>query len=348
MAGDRQHILPRFLLKGFASRNEKGKIFTWVYPRNQTPIEANIRKVGVEKHFYGKQGEMSVDDDITEFEGKYAPLLDELRANEIKSEISDQRIPHLITHLVTRTKHLRDSIRNSSEYMADKFLAYLSNFDNFKAAILSKPEFIIDAIEEKFRDFRVSQAEKDTMRNLIPILFPAIIDKQIAEMLIVVRHLRKNIKKIAAKGIKEGHIKGLSQELIPNQRLNTYGLLHWFIINVETSLILGDLSCLFEFASGKRFRAIDFQDDDIINIFLPISDNKLLIGTSFSTIPQININLINENIAKCSREFFISSKYSKDILFWVPLIDSESEMLSKQELEQKAKEIVHNYIAKKN
>jgi hypothetical protein len=56
MAGDRQHILPRFLLKGFASRIEGEKIYTWVYPRNSPPVEANIRKVGVEKHFYGKQG----------------------------------------------------------------------------------------------------------------------------------------------------------------------------------------------------------------------------------------------------------------------------------------------------
>ncbi|MGB8991673.1 MAG: hypothetical protein WCD80_06425, partial [Desulfobaccales bacterium] len=150
------------------------------------------------------------------------------------------------------------------------------------------------------------------------------------------------------KGVKEGHIKTLSHELIPKQRLNTYQLLHWFLINVNTPLILGDIGCLFEFDSGKKYRSIDFKDDNIINIFLPISNNKILIGSRFPEIPQMNYNIINENIAKCSREFFISSNCSEYILSLVPLIDSESEMVSKQELEQMVREIVQDYAANHN
>jgi hypothetical protein len=348
MAGNRQHILPRFLLKGFTSRIEGEKIFTWLYPRNQTPIEANIRKVSVAKYFYGKLGELCADNDITELENEYAPLLDELRVRKIIGEISDQRIPRLITHLVIRTKHIRDSFRESSEYIGDKILAYLSNFDNFKAALLSKPELIKGFIEENLRDYQGSQIEKDTLRQLIPILYPAFLDTQKKEMLTIINHLKNNIKKIAKKGIKEGHIKTLSQDLIPNARMNTYRLLHWYLINVNTSLIFGDIGCLFEFGSAKRFRSIDFKGDDIINIFLPISNNKILIGSCFPEIPLMNFDIINENIAKCSREFFISSDYSEYILSFVPLIGSESEIVSKQELEQMVKEIFQDYAAEYN
>ncbi|MGB8991964.1 MAG: DUF4238 domain-containing protein, partial [Desulfobaccales bacterium] len=190
MAGNRQHILPKFLLKGFPNRIENGKIFTWVYPRNQKPIEANIRKVCVEKYFYGKLGESSADDDITKLENEYAPLLDELRVRKMDGEISDQRIPQLITHLVIRTKHIRDSFRESSEYLAGKILAYLSKFDNLKAALLSKPELINGFIEENLRDYQGPQVEKDTLRQLIPILYPAFLDTLKKEMLTIIIHLQ--------------------------------------------------------------------------------------------------------------------------------------------------------------
>ena len=100
-------------MKGFASRTEGKEIYTLVYRTEVKPFEANITKVGVEKYFYGKEGELSVDDEITELEGKYAPLIDELRDIQGKVEITDQRIPDLITHLVIRTKYVRDSFRGS-------------------------------------------------------------------------------------------------------------------------------------------------------------------------------------------------------------------------------------------
>ena len=102
----RQHVLPRFLMKGFASRTEGKEIYTLVYRTEVKPFEANITKVGVEKYFYGKEGELSVDDEITELEGKYAPLIDELRNIQGNIEITDQRTPDLITYLVIRTKHV--------------------------------------------------------------------------------------------------------------------------------------------------------------------------------------------------------------------------------------------------
>jgi hypothetical protein len=41
MAGVRQHILPRFLLKGFASRLDALEVFTWVFRKGGNIFEAN-------------------------------------------------------------------------------------------------------------------------------------------------------------------------------------------------------------------------------------------------------------------------------------------------------------------
>jgi len=68
MAGKRHHILPRFLLKGFASRVQGEGVFSVVYRKDGKPFETNIEKISVEKHFYGKEGEISADEEITDLE----------------------------------------------------------------------------------------------------------------------------------------------------------------------------------------------------------------------------------------------------------------------------------------
>src|SRR5688572_19177912 len=116
MAGQRHHILPRFLLKGFASRTDGQKAFTWVYRKEGDPFEASTRDVGVEKHFYGKAGETDVDGRITAIETQYANLVDDLRTRKA-GEVSHLPVAELVTHLWVRTKHLPDSLRLSSEFL---------------------------------------------------------------------------------------------------------------------------------------------------------------------------------------------------------------------------------------
>lgn len=340
MAGYRQHILPRFLLKGFGSRTEGKEIYTYVYRKGGNPFETNIKNAAVGKNFYEIKGKLSVDEDITKFECEYSSFLDDLRSSGEKKEIFDPRIAKLITHIVTRTKHIRDSFRESSEFLFLKIYEYFLYFDNIKIAILSNPEFMRDFIDDKLKNSLAPKVEKDTLRQLIPLIFPAFLDTQKAEMKKIVLEHIKIIKRVGPKGTKEGHIKGLSQSLTPERRVDSYRILHWFLIDSELPLILGDIGCLFEFTRGRRFRSIDLGEDKINNVFLPIANNKLLIGTSLSTIPHININLINGEIAKCTREFFISSTRSDELLSLIPVISSKSELISKEELRQIAKEIV--------
>jgi hypothetical protein len=68
MAGNRQHIFPRFLLKGFASRVAGREVFAWVYRKEAKVFETNIINIGVEKNFYGREGDVSADAEITNLE----------------------------------------------------------------------------------------------------------------------------------------------------------------------------------------------------------------------------------------------------------------------------------------
>jgi hypothetical protein len=140
MAGKRQHILPRFLLKGFASRVEGEKVFAWVHRKSKPAFETTIENVSVEKHFYGKEGELSADNEITDLESGYAYLIDSLRQQKHGTYISDPLISDFIAHLSIRTKHLRESFRESTEYLMDRLSEYLGDCENGKKLILNNPK----------------------------------------------------------------------------------------------------------------------------------------------------------------------------------------------------------------
>jgi len=50
MSEKRQHYLPQFLQRGFASASDRAR--TWYYRRRAIPKEVGIRDVGVEDYFY--------------------------------------------------------------------------------------------------------------------------------------------------------------------------------------------------------------------------------------------------------------------------------------------------------
>lgn len=109
MAGSKNHILPKFLLKGFASRFEvkKDKAFSWWFRRDHEPRETNIDKINVERHFYGEDDKINVDPAITILELGFSTLVSELRETDEQTDISDTGIAEFVAHLTSRTRHLR-------------------------------------------------------------------------------------------------------------------------------------------------------------------------------------------------------------------------------------------------
>ena len=55
--------------------NGRENVFTWHYLKGLEPREITTENVGLEKQFYGKAGELSVDNDITDLEDMFAPVI---------------------------------------------------------------------------------------------------------------------------------------------------------------------------------------------------------------------------------------------------------------------------------
>jgi len=340
MAGDRHHILPRFLLKGFASRISGKEVFTWAYRKDGTIFEPNTTKISVEKHFYGKEGEVSVDAEITDLEDEFANLLDELRAREEGIEITGLKIPEFIAHLCIRTKHLRDSFLESSEFLMDRISEFLSDYNNIKKLLANN--FNLEGFEKILEDQQIPQPYRPLVRWFLQNMDSDFGQESILR--IFFQTVTVELKKVTPKATKEGHIKAMAKNIIPEVRTEDYRLLHWFICKSKTPLILGDSGCLFELVGPQRFKSINDKNDKIANIFLPISSDRMLIGRAISSAPQVDSKAINEVIAKSSREYFVCSERSEEIASLLALIATDSELISKEDIEQ----IVKGLLIKSN
>lgn len=338
MAGIRHHILPRFLLKGFASQINGAKVFTWVYRKNSRAFEASTKDVSVEKYFYGKDGEANVDPEITELEIEFADLLSELRECSSKEEITDPRVAEFITHLGIRTKHLRESFRESTEFLLESLEEYLSDFRNLKGLILHDPQIMEDAFEAKIKDCQIPQHQKDMIMAIMPSMASTLLDQQKSEFQFLAKAFFAQIQEALPTMLKETHITTLSKELIPEPRVGNYRSLKWFVRYSKVPLILGDVGCLFE-VSGNRYISLDSKDE-LKNIFLPISSHQMLVGTSSNSALQVNFQSLKKAYAKRSREYFICSEPSPEMDSLASSIGKDAEIISKAELEQVIKEMM--------
>lgn len=338
MAGIRHHILPRFLLKGFASQINGKKVSTWVYRKNSKPFEASTKDISVEKYFYGKDGGANVDPEITELEIEFAALLTELRGCSSKEEVNDPRVAEFITHLCTRTKHLRDSFRESTEFLLESLEEYLSDFGNLKGLILSDPQIMRNAFEAKIKGFQIQQHQKDIIMSLLPSMASILLDQQKSEFRSLIKTALEQTKEALPTMLKEAHITTLSQELIPEPRIGNYRSLKWFVLHSEVPLVLGDVGCLFE-VSGNRYKSLDSKDK-LENIFLPIASDRILAGTPSKSAPKIDFQSFKEIYVKQSREYFVCSEPSTEMVSLASSIGEASEIISKVELEQIIKKVL--------
>lgn len=296
MAGVRHHILPRFLLKGFASPVDGAKTFTWVYWKDREPREVSIRDIAVEEHFYGRKGDVNADPVITDQEGELAVLVDNLRTRPDGTEIVDPAVASLVVHLSIRTKHLRDSLLESADALIPYLDLYLSdplNIENLAIQGLLRP----DAPCSRNRRLRRVAVRKA----------PNFVRRHKAELHLAGRNLILLVKAALPQAIRNGHIKALLSAPIPEPRAEQYRSLHWFVCQSPVPLILGDVCCLFGVSGSERYKSLTDKEDRVEMVSLPLLSDRMLAGTPRPTLPKLDFEALTEAHAIYSRDFFVCS-----------------------------------------
>jgi len=113
---------------------------------------------------------------------------------------------------------------------------------------------------------------------------------------------------IMQEATKRGFIDSMSRNLTLPGIVDAYARYHWFTCSAPTPLLLADSACIFENNGTRRFTAMDVKREDTQRIYLPIASETLLVGVKAPISPTIDWGLLNKATARCSYEFFISSR----------------------------------------
>lgn len=346
MAGTNHHILPKFLLNGFACRTEKkGKktqAFVWWYRNGFDPRETNTDKINVEQHFYGTDDKLNVDPAITELEGGFSKVIVSLRDTPELTDISSSGIIEFIAHLTSRTRHLRESIVDSTDVLFTEMESYYADETNGRAFIRDHfqrhPEILREKVNEviaslpgsrkerRFVGNRLKRLSNSTLVNKIEQDFPEFFTTQVHEQLLAFKQVLPTLAK-------EGHIKIMAKSLIPVPKVEAYRNLKWTVRDSPIPLILGDVGCLFVVDGYDKWISLDGPNETIRHAYLPISPSKLVIGTLDDFDEKNDFATINLNQARRSREFFIADSYSKDLLELNQSLATDTRILSDEEIQ---------------
>lgn len=335
MSGDRQHFLPRFLLKGFASRTEDNQSYTWVFRREKPPFETNLINVGVSTDFYNVEGNRELDDVITKMEGRFANSLEELRSQRAETRLVDTDLPELVTHLILRTKYLRDALQQSTKYLFNALLTALESPEMVEKMMLNyiktHPNEFLKKVREPFKGYHFSRRQR---LRMISNATPAVIREAFPQFMALVELLKKYIRDNFSKLAKDSHVKALRNNPVPGARVDFVRALKWYLVINETgSFILGDVAVVFKTQQGA-LKPLPDLSDTVLETWLPISTTHLLIGTADTREIDRDVERLNTGTALLSHEFFISSRNSGREAKLAGLLGAKAGLLPEDEMEK--------------
>jgi hypothetical protein len=358
MAGKRHHYLPRFLQKGFSSRQNGKEVYTWVFKKAIDPYETNIINVGTEKLFYGVSEELSLDDDITEKELEFSPLLEELRGYSSDAKIENNCINEFVVHIVTRTRH----IRLSMEEMGQSFFAimhkYISSPTELNKLLLryirENPNELRKSIQESLAENgtrnvdprMLDRATKLAIKNAPQLLqSPAFLGMRLGLI-----HGFKLLEKDMPKLVEKSHIKALSKEVVPSAMIARLRALQWMLsVQLPNSFILGDIGPLVTKRTNGEIRSLFLlEDGDVKQVYFPISHSHMIIGSLDGNYASLGADIINASSASFSKEFFIGRQVTEQFYNYRELIGTKSSLFSEKELQEMERDFVRDIFEKSN
>ena len=334
MAGKRQHFIPQFLQRGFASHNTNKDHYAWVYRKEDlNPFNANIKNIGTEGYFYAEDKETTLDDIITDAETKYAIFVDELRNNDGSKKIDSQMAANLIAHFEIRTKNLRDSFRNAGALLLIEMTNYLQDENNCEQFVKKQ----VAAEAGKMLDQEL--VNRGISRTLLPIFrhqFAPLIKEKIPEMTenmrTMMRQISQNITPLLENSAKSGHIKALLNTHTPPVKVSVYEKLNYQVVSTgDMTVPLGDSAVIFNVDGDPAFKPYFEIDNKLLAVILPISSRQLLVGSKKNY--QLKAKDTPEAIACCSLDYFITSEQSADNEELAKHISKNARMISESEIE---------------
>jgi len=339
----RQHHLPQFLQRGFASARRGKFAFTWVYRKGTDPFETNIINVGVEGRFYGDGADFSVDRMITGAEHRFSAAVERARSCS-SGHLQSNALPELIAHLEVRSRHLRQVILVGADYFINQLMDYISDPEAFTEFLCREftrnPAMLGKAISNELSKYGLSSSFLGSPARLGRSMLPLALSQLRPHLPAIAQAMKATLPSKVREAVKSGHISALRQSISPQERVERYAPLSFFAVDMPTGdLILGDSAVVFHVSDPPRYRAFLDAGDTLDYVCLPVSPSRALVGAHVH--PKIDRSELKRAIVRCSFEFFIAATLTTENRQLSREIGTDAHPLSRSELEDIVSEVIN-------
>lgn len=311
MSGKRQHYLPQFLQRGFAHERAAKGLFTWVHRKEGEPYETNLINSGAEGRFYDKGEDRTVDDLITDAEGRFSVLVEQARTLPF-GDIPSDGWPEFIAHLEVRGRHLRQVLLKTSDFLTRHMIEQMSDTEEFgrfiERRIFCKPELVDQMVLENAHELGIPPSMIPEFVRQVRANLPAMIPHIKTQVLpTMIEQLRAEFPARVLEQVRGGHIDALkTSDGAPEIRVKRYQEFTFSLVKVDSAdMVLGDCAVLFQTESARSWKPLVDNTDRLKAVILPLAPDRLLVGRIGNV--QLELGSLNVLIARASMEFFISN-----------------------------------------
>lgn len=324
----RQHFVPRLLLKGFAHRARGGEHYVYEFRRGCSPHEVNVDNVGVEKDFYERGGGDNIEQKLSRKESQYASLVHNLRRGRIDPE-QKHLIDDFITHLVVRTKNVRDGLSDLATGALDSFERV---FTDKQHRVKLEQKIIEEMLENDRLKPILGRLPRGQQRALLskalsaPGVDPALMIRKFLQF----AGPNLNVEEAA----RDAQIRALGSDDALARRKEALAPIVWSIVTwPQGTLVLGDLGPVARFVESPTLQPpIKFTTTPEA-IFLPVSSQHLLVGQRDTTSEEVDVETVNTGSVELSRDLFVASTNTERELNYLRHLGCRSALLNNAEMD---------------
>jgi len=323
MSGRKQHYIPQSLLRGFGDKKKK-KYQVAVYTTQKPAFVTATDGVAAQRFFYSKPSDSadgnSLDDQITRFETYVDQAFRELRTGPLNTSIDATLAAKLVTHLVERNAHIRDSFQAA----VDRLLTSLDGATSSTSTV--KKVFKLEEIEhnklfadefDKFYNknyfkFMSQGITKPIAKKMVSDYSKANSDELANNMMSGMNEMISKLTESIPETIKNAHNKSLEQKDSPHAREEALAGLNWTVSEPPISeLILPDCVAVSYNDAGEAQPLIFEAAVEHKRVLMPLSRGRVLVGTKASVDWSVPAS-INNDAASSSLGFFIAGAVEQD------------------------------------
>jgi hypothetical protein len=315
------HHLPKFLMKGFASRIRKKQVYVHLFSRTVSHCEPNINGIGKQRDFHGQN---NLEERFSERESQCAAVLEQLRQGRLS--VHDKPIlDEFISLLAIRTKWFRDGVSSGVR----GFFQVLKRSLESPAAQIALKEKALDRAKKSPQ----VRAVLDLAANMGVQIDEARFFNEALNGLDLSNKFQEAVSFFEAQInetqlIAGAHITSLSKNLYPSVRIAALKNLEYSLQECSDA-ILGDVGPVCLFLGSKEIKSLASIEGEILYVFLPITTELMLVGG----VPRKEVDSnVNEAIAALSREFFISAMGTEREYRYLTMLGTRADLVDNSEL----------------